>query len=161
MSDGVGGESYGYDQLGRMISLTKTIGATNYPLAYSYNLASELAQIIYPSGRAVAQSFDPIGRLTQITSSSVNYLTVPASSGYNSANEVLSATYGNGVRRHFHLQLAPPALHDGLRHRPHPRFTASPTATLPARPTMARFRASQITWTTAALPPIPMTLGRV
>ncbi len=101
MSDGVGGESYGYDQLGRMISLTKTIGATNYPLAYSYNLASELAQIIYPSGRAVAQSFDPIGRLTQITSSSVNYLTVPASSGYNSANEVLSATYGNGVAATF------------------------------------------------------------
>jgi YD repeat-containing protein len=58
MSDGVGGEAYGYDRLGRTISLTKTIGATNYPLAYAYNLASELTSITYPSGRVVAQSFD-------------------------------------------------------------------------------------------------------
>jgi YD repeat-containing protein len=93
----VGGETYGNDRLGRMISLTKTIGATNYPLAYAYNLASELTSITYPSGRVVAQTFDNIGRLSQITSSSVNYLTVASSSGYNAANEVLSATYGNGV----------------------------------------------------------------
>ena len=101
MSDSVGGESYGYDQLGRMISLTKTIGATNYPLAYAYNLASELTSITYPSGRVVAQSFDNIGRLSQITSSSVNYLTVASSNGYNAAHEVLSATYGNGVAATF------------------------------------------------------------
>jgi RHS repeat-associated protein len=110
MSDGVGGEAYGYDRLGRRISLTKTIGATNYPLAYAYNLASELTSITYPSGRVVAQSFDNIGRLSQITSSSVNYLTVASSSGYNAAGEVLSATYGNGVAATFtynaRLQLA-------------------------------------------------------
>jgi RHS repeat-associated protein len=110
MSDGLGGEAYGYDRLGRMIALTKTIGATNYPLAYAYNLASELTSITYPSGRVVAQTFDNIGRLSQITSSSVNYLTVAASSGYNTANEVLSATYGNGVAATFgynaRLQLA-------------------------------------------------------
>jgi RHS repeat-associated protein len=110
MSDGLGGEAYAYDRLGRMISLTKTIGATNYPMAYAYNLANEPSSITYPSGRVVAQSFDNIGRLSQITSSSVNYLTVAASTGYNAANEVLSATYGNGVAATFtyntRLQLA-------------------------------------------------------
>ena len=54
MSDGIGGEAYGYDCLGRTISLTKTVGATNYPLAYAYNLAGEFTSITYPSGRAVA-----------------------------------------------------------------------------------------------------------
>jgi RHS repeat-associated protein len=68
------------------------------------------SSITYPSGRVVAQTFDNIGRLSQITSSSVNYLTVASSSGYNAANEVLSATYGNGVAATFgynaRLQLA-------------------------------------------------------
>src|SRR6267143_252479 len=44
------------------------------------------------------------------SSSSVNYLTVPASSGYDAASEVLSANYGNGVAATFtynsRLQLA-------------------------------------------------------
>jgi hypothetical protein len=79
-------------------------------------LASELTSITYPSGRVVAQSFDNIGRLSQITSSSVNYLTVASSSGYNAANEVLSATYGNGVAATFvRLQRAPATRLAGLR----------------------------------------------
>jgi len=110
MSDGVGGEAYGYDRLGRTISLTKTIGATNYPLAYAYNLASELTSVTYPSGRVVAQSFDNIGRTGQITSSGVNYLTVASSNGYNASGQILSATYGNSVAAAFgynaRLQLA-------------------------------------------------------
>src|SRR2546426_12470060 len=45
MSDGVGGETYLYDQLGRMTRLTKTINGSSYPINYQYNLAGELLSV--------------------------------------------------------------------------------------------------------------------
>jgi YD repeat-containing protein len=68
MTDGVGSETYIYDPLGRVTQLSKVISGVTYPIRYGYNLASELLSITYPSGRVVAQSYDPIGRLGQITS---------------------------------------------------------------------------------------------
>src|SRR5207302_655141 len=58
---------------------------------------SSTPSLTYPSGRSVAQTFDLIGRLSQVSSSAVNYMTIPSSTGYNAANELPSATYGNGV----------------------------------------------------------------
>ncbi len=95
MTDGVGGEGYQYDALGRVTALTKTISGASYPLSYQYNLASALTSITYPSGRVVQQSFDPIGRLSQITSAGTNYLSNIA---YNAAFEPTAMTYGNGVQ---------------------------------------------------------------
>jgi RHS repeat-associated protein len=106
MTDGVGSETYTYDVLGRVTNLAKTIGAT-YSTGYLYNYISGLTQINYPSGRQVQQSFDAIGRLSQIQSGGINYLSNIA---YNSAFEPTSLSYGNGVAGSFtynsQLQLA-------------------------------------------------------
>ncbi len=114
MTDGVGGESYQYDALGRVTALTKTISGASYPLSYQYNLASALTSITYPSGRVVQQSYDPIGRLSQITSAGTNYLSNLA---YNAAFQPTAMTYGNGVQGSFgynvRLQLATLAYSSG------------------------------------------------
>jgi len=94
-SDGVGTETYTYDALGRTTNLQKVIGGMSYPIAYQYNYASELKQITYPSGRVVAQAFDPIGRLSQLQVNGSNYLSALS---YNAAGEALGFTYGNGVQ---------------------------------------------------------------
>jgi len=98
MTDGVGSEAYQYDVLGRTTTLTKTIGTTTYPINYAYNYASELTSITYPSSRQVQQSFDPIGRLSQIQSGGTNYL---SNIQYNSASEPTNLNYGNGVQAGF------------------------------------------------------------
>ncbi len=78
-----------------MTNLQKVIGGTSYPIAYQYNYAGELKQTTYPSGRIVAQTFDPIGRLSQLQVNGANYL---SSLSYNAAGEALGFTYGNGVQ---------------------------------------------------------------
>lgn len=94
-TDGVGTETYTYDALGRTTNLQKVINGTSYPIAYQYNYASELKQITYPSGRVVAQTFDAIGRLSQLQVNGTNYL---SSLSYNAAGEALGFSYGNGVQ---------------------------------------------------------------
>jgi RHS repeat-associated protein len=95
LTDGVGTETYTYDALGRTTNLQKVIAGTSYPIAYQYNNAGELKQMTYPSGRIVAQTFDPIGRLSQLQVNGANYL---SSLSYNAAGEALGFTYGNGVQ---------------------------------------------------------------
>lgn len=101
MTDGVGSESYTYDPyLGNVTGLTKTIGSTNYPIAYSYNYANEPTQITYPSGRILTQSYDTIGRLCAIapTGSSCTPSFYYASNfGYTTAQQLNGFTYGNDV----------------------------------------------------------------
>ncbi len=108
MTDGTGSESYLYDPgLGRITQMSKVISGTSYPIQYAYNLAGELTQITYPSGRVVTPSYDAAGRLNQIASAGTNYLSQAA---YNAAGETLGFTYGNGVQASFgyntRLQLA-------------------------------------------------------
>ena len=98
MTDGVGSETYQYDILGRETAMTKTISGIAYPLAYSYNTASELKQITYPSGRTVAQTVDALGRPTEVTSGSTNYI---SGVNYNAAAQPTSYQYGNGVQAAF------------------------------------------------------------
>ncbi|HVS89751.1 MAG TPA: RHS repeat-associated core domain-containing protein [Candidatus Acidoferrum sp.] len=98
MTDGTGSEAYTYDALGRITALTKTIGTTAYPLSYSYDIAGSLKSITYPSGRVVAQSFDALERLTQVSSGGTNYV---SGIGYNSAWEPTGLSYGNGVAASF------------------------------------------------------------
>jgi RHS repeat-associated protein len=98
MTDGVGSETYQYDILGRETGMTKTISGIAYPLAYSYNTASEVKQITYPSGRTVAQTVDALGRPTQVTSGSTNYVSLV---NYNAAAQPTSYQYGNGVQAAF------------------------------------------------------------
>jgi YD repeat-containing protein len=100
MTDGIGSETYTYNNLGKMTALQKVISGTTYPLSYAYNLAGELSSITYPSTRVVQQSYDTIGRLCAVgtsgstCTSGTNYA---AGFSYNAAFQVTGFNYGNGV----------------------------------------------------------------
>jgi RHS repeat-associated protein len=100
MSDGTGTESYVYDALGHMTQLNKVINGTTYTVNYAYNLAHELTQITYPSGRVVAQTFDAVGRLCGIGASGSTCssgTTYASQFSYNVAGQVTGFAFGNGV----------------------------------------------------------------
>jgi len=100
-------QTYSYDNLGRIISVSQVIDQTTYQISYGYNLAGQVNSVTYPTGRVVSESFDPLGRLSQISSGSTNYL---SNFSYNAAIQPLSFSYGNGVNASFgyndHLQLS-------------------------------------------------------
>jgi len=100
-------QTFVYDALGRITSVSHVIDVNTYPVQYGYNTLSQLTSINYPTGRVVSQGYDAIGRPTTTSSSSTTYLNVTA---YNAAGQPLNTTLGNGVLGTFtyndHLQLA-------------------------------------------------------
>jgi RHS repeat-associated protein len=105
INDPSGSESYTYDQFGNVTQLAKVIGTSTYSTSYMYNLANELIQITYPSGRIVQQSVDAIGRLCEIAPSTSGCGTASSpfatGFGYNAANGVIGFKYGNGIFASF------------------------------------------------------------
>jgi RHS repeat-associated protein len=105
MTDGVGSENYTYNALEQLIQLQKVINSSTYTTSYAYNLASELTQITYPSGRVVQQSVDPIGRLCEIAPSTTGCGTASTpyatGYGYGIASQVTGFKYGNGLYATF------------------------------------------------------------
>jgi RHS repeat-associated protein len=59
-------ESYSYDSVNRVSSVTRTIDSNNYTTSYQYNTASQVTQVTYPSGRVVSMSHDSKGRLSSV-----------------------------------------------------------------------------------------------
>jgi RHS repeat-associated protein len=98
MTDPTGNAAYQYDALGRVTTLSKTVGSTVYPIQYAYDIAGNPKTVTYPSGRALQESFDSLERVTQISSSGTNYL---SSMAYNSAWRPTGFSYGNGVAATF------------------------------------------------------------
>jgi RHS repeat-associated protein len=101
MTDGLGSENYTYNSLEQLTQLQKVITGTTYTMSYALNLAGELTQVTYPSGRVIQQSVDAIGRVCEIASSTTTcgsaanpYAT---GYGYNSAGQVTGFKYGNGI----------------------------------------------------------------
>lgn len=102
MTDGVGSENYSYNALEQMTQLQKIFtGGNTYIMSYQYNVAGELTQITYPSGRLVQQSVDAIGRLCEIAPSTTGCGTAASpyatGYGYNVASQVTGFKYGNGL----------------------------------------------------------------
>jgi RHS repeat-associated protein len=80
-------ESYYYDSLKRLSSLTRTIGTHNYTTGYQYNEAGQLTQLAYPSGRAVNNySHDSAGNVTNDGAHSY---------GYDAENRLVSVDGGS------------------------------------------------------------------
>ena len=98
VTDPSGSETYTYDQADRITKVQKVIGTSTYTTSYQYNAGGEITQITYPSGRAVAQNVDTIGRLSSITDTLNSVVTTRASTySYNPAQQTLGFNYGNGV----------------------------------------------------------------
>jgi hypothetical protein len=96
MTDGLGTESYTYDQLGRRTQVQKVIYNVTYTTSYTYNLAGEVVNMTYPSGRVVKNNYDAIGRTASVQNYS-NSAYYASSISYDAGNDVTGFTYGNGV----------------------------------------------------------------
>ncbi|MCC6179564.1 MAG: RHS repeat protein [Chloroflexi bacterium] len=64
MTDGTGATSYEYDQLGRLLAVTRPGGQT---VGYRYDRDGNRTRLIYPNAEAVAYAFDKGNRLTTLT----------------------------------------------------------------------------------------------
>jgi YD repeat-containing protein len=97
MTDGLGSVSYGYDQLSRLTSETRTFTVVgSFTLSYAYNLAGELTSITNPSGSQVGYGYDKVGRPSAVSGSGpVSATTYASSLSYRSFG-LKAMNYGNG-----------------------------------------------------------------
>jgi RHS repeat-associated protein len=107
ISDGANSQTFTYDNLGRITSVSNLINGTPYPVGYSYNAASQVGSITYPTGRVVYDNYDAVGRPQTVYNGGVAQLTV---NSYNGAMEPTSIAYPNNVKGDFqyndHLQVS-------------------------------------------------------
>jgi RHS repeat-associated protein len=98
MTDGLGSVSYGYDQLSRLTSETRTFsGLGSYSLSYAYNLAGELTSVTNPWGSVVAYGYDIAGQVTGVTGSGqFSSASYSSSVTYRAFGGLKGMTYGNG-----------------------------------------------------------------
>ncbi|MBV1929659.1 MAG: hypothetical protein KUG81_09135, partial [Gammaproteobacteria bacterium] len=99
ISDGSGTTSLAYDHRGNLITHTSTVGMTSHTLTYSYNLANQLTQVIYPSGRSVDYGYDVVGLLNQIdTTFDGDSQSLAANLDYLPFGPLTQLDYGNGIQ---------------------------------------------------------------
>jgi RHS repeat-associated protein len=107
ISENSNSQTYTYDNLGHVKSVTQNIDAVAYPVQYTYNLLGQVATTTYPSGRVATQSYSSIGQMASLASGGTTYLN---SLSYNAAGQMLGMTLGNGIQGSFsyndHQQIA-------------------------------------------------------
>ncbi|MEO7243540.1 MAG: S8 family serine peptidase, partial [Rubrivivax sp.] len=98
MTDGLGSQSYSYDQLSRLTAETRSFnGLGSYTLNYTYNPSGELTQVTNPWGAQVGYQYDVQGRTTGV--SGAGYAGVTSYAGgvqYRAFGGLKAMTYGNG-----------------------------------------------------------------
>jgi RHS repeat-associated protein len=100
VTDAAGTLTRSYDERGNMLKETRTNGAAKLATSYTYDAASRVASIAYPSGWTAAYTRDAMGRTTAVTAqapggaASVPVLT---SAGYQPFGPINGLTFGNGV----------------------------------------------------------------
>jgi RHS repeat-associated protein len=95
--DGSGTTSFQYDLTGRTTQVSRAIGTQTYNTLYAYS-NGQLSTITYPSGRIINMTRDAVGRLSQINSNGSNLFSIGS---YNAADQLLGATYGNGMQSNY------------------------------------------------------------
>jgi RHS repeat-associated protein len=88
-----------YDERGNMLTESRTHGAATLNTAYTYDAASHLASITYPSRWSVAYSRDKMGRITGVSAAqgSGATKTVVSSVAYHPFGPISALTFGNGI----------------------------------------------------------------
>ncbi|MBV9957315.1 MAG: RHS repeat protein [Acidobacteria bacterium] len=86
---------YDFDLRSRVVKQTQSVGTNSYTLRYAYNLASQLVQEVYPSGRTVNFNYDEAARLSQVNGGS-NHIYIGAMS-YTPHGALAAANLGNDV----------------------------------------------------------------
>lgn len=85
---------YSYDQVGRVKTLTKTLGTASYPIGYAY-VNGRLDTITYPNNEKVAYTYNAEA-LSQVRDPATNY-NYATYSGYNALLQAGNIVYGNGI----------------------------------------------------------------
>jgi RHS repeat-associated protein len=80
---------YTYDSLNRVL----TRGATGNTVSYGYDNVGNLVSLTYPSGRVVSYDYDDAAQMTQLNTSDVGVTIF----GYNNRGLLASSSYGNEI----------------------------------------------------------------
>ena len=100
IADQTGTTSMVYDYRGNQISSAVTIQGNNYTTAYAYDLADNLIQTTYPSGRIVDHQLDVLGRTQGVSSAAQaggSAQTLANNIAYLPFGPMNGLDYGNGL----------------------------------------------------------------
>jgi len=100
LKDAVGSLSRGYDERGNMLTESRTSGANTLKTVYSYDPASRIASITYPSTAIVAYTRDIMGRIITASAEApgaTTYSSIASAIAYEPFGPVTGFTFGNGV----------------------------------------------------------------
>ncbi|HVR89833.1 MAG TPA: RHS repeat-associated core domain-containing protein [Novosphingobium sp.] len=101
VEDGTGTTQFRYDHRGNLLAKQQAIGTSgSAQLAYTYDLADRITQIVYPSGREVAYGYDAKGRVSSVqtrASGVSTWTTVSSGYAYKPFGAVRQVALGNGL----------------------------------------------------------------
>ncbi len=99
MTDANGITEYHYDKRGNLTSEITVRDTITHSIQYVYNVADQLDQITYPSGRTVDYFYDAVGRIEEVTTTDALGITQTLSSNflYQPFGAVNKMVYGNGL----------------------------------------------------------------
>ncbi|OUS06483.1 hypothetical protein A9Q81_02840 [Gammaproteobacteria bacterium 42_54_T18] len=109
MTDPSGSTLYIYDHRGNQISKQQIVQDEIYNFQYAFNLADNLIQMTYPSGRLVSyERNDILGRISSVTMlapGEATSTTLISDIQYTPFGAITQYTYGNGLTRSVPLDL--------------------------------------------------------
>ncbi|PCI78323.1 MAG: hypothetical protein COB20_06795 [SAR86 cluster bacterium] len=100
LTDQTGATSYVYDYRGNQVESAVTIQSNNYATQYAYDLADNLVQTTYPSGRIVSHQLDSLGRteaITTLQNSGAQLQNIASNVGYLPFGPMTELDYGNNL----------------------------------------------------------------
>lgn len=98
ISDLTGQLDFEYDARGNLIKAITNIGTQRYTISYAYNNTNQLSDIAYPSGRTLHYSYDPLGRINEISTHYAGTTKILASGlDYLPFGPQKQLTYGNAL----------------------------------------------------------------
>jgi len=99
VTDAVGSLDRSYDERGNILTEQRVHGTVMLLTSYTYDKASRVSSIVYPSGWSALYMRDIMGRITAINAKSPSGASQSAVSGvsYQPYGPVSALTYGNGV----------------------------------------------------------------
>jgi len=103
IADGSGSSSFEYDNLGRLIVESKTIGGTTYTIHRAYDLLGRLTSLTYPDSEIVSYTYNLQGGIETIAAmgtgpeGGLSSTPLITNMDYNAAGQLTRLEYGNGV----------------------------------------------------------------